>query len=113
VTTDNDLRDALEAIANADAPVPDSHGWTAGHAYEWARQRARAALAAQSEPTEAGIAPTYLELRSFAKWVAANAMADDPVWVARDVLRDYTFADLPVAPDWFKYNAVIREGATP
>ncbi len=43
------------------------------------------------------------KFRVFAQWVANNAMAEDPVWVARDVLGDYMFVD--TAPKWYRDRA--------
>ena len=41
--------------------------------------------------------------------LADNSLADDPVWCARLVLKDFSFADAPSAPDWF-VEAAREEG---
>jgi hypothetical protein len=63
-------------------------------------------LRAVAEAAEAEVA----RLRAFVDALARNALADDPVWVARFVLRDWTYATVPNAPKWYTDAVAINTG---
>ncbi len=43
------------------------------------------------------------------QFIADNCLVDDPVWVARHALRDYSSADNPNAPDWYRDAAAAHQ----
>ena len=48
-------------------------------------------------------------LRAALRAIADNSLADSPIWVARDGICDYTFADNLNAPTWVRWCQVQKQ----